>query len=119
MNTAMYKVIATFSAVKDDYELGETGECGSGWTMTEEFNSLPEVKEFIKDNTYSGYNYIEYDDYLKKYVTAYTTTDDNMGEMSEQERKQWVNGKINGWTVDCNITVQKFTPKTIGNIKFN
>jgi hypothetical protein len=119
MNTAMYKVVATFSAVKDDYELGETGEYGADWTETREFATLPEVKEFIKDNTYSGYEYIEYDDYLKRYVTAYTTTDDNEGEMDEDERKQWVKGEINGWTVNCDITVQKFTPKTIGNIKFN
>ena len=115
----MYKVIATFSTAKDDYEQGETGEYGTSWDITEEFETLAEVKQFVKDNTYSSYQYIEYDDYLKRYLTAYTTTDENEGEMSENELKQWKAGKINGWTVDCRFLVQKFTPKTIGNIKFN
>src|SRR3954471_5226845 len=110
MNTAMYKVIATFSAVKDDYKQGELGELGADWEMTEEFKTLAQVKDFVRDNTYSGYNYIEYDDFLKRYATGYTTTDENTGEMTDSERKLWEQGKINGWFVDCQFQVEKFTP---------
>lgn len=119
MNKAIYKVEMTFLASKDDWENGETGEYGSQWEESQEFETLQEVKEFVKDNTYSGYEYIEYDDYLKRYVTAYTTTDDNQGEMSKQEHEQWEKGEINGWAVNIDIIVKKFTPKLIGNIKFN
>ena len=119
MNTATYKVTMTFSAVKDDWENGETGQYGSEWQEVREFKTLREVKEFVKDNSYSGYDYIEYDDYMKYYITSYMTTDDNMGEMTPSEYKQWKNGEINGWCINTDILVQKFTPKTIGNIKFN
>lgn len=116
---AIYKVTLSFLAEKDDFNEGLTGDVGASWVEVEEFRTLKEVKEFVKDWTYSGYEYIEYDTYLKRYVTAYTTTDDNQGEMSENERKQWQNGEINGWTVNCDITVEKYTPKIIGNVKFN
>jgi conjugal transfer/entry exclusion protein len=117
--SAIYKVEIAFLALKDEWENGETGEYGASWDESREFESLAEVKEFVEENTYSGYDYIEYDNYLKRYVTSYTTTDDNQGEMTESERKQWQAGEINGWTVSCDITVKKFTPKIIGNIKFN
>lgn len=115
----MYKVNMTFSAVKDDYEEGQTDEYGAFWEESKDFDSLQEVKEFVKENTYSGYDYIEYDEYLRAYKTAYMTTDENNGDMSESESEQWKKGEINGWCVDIDITVKKFTPKLIGNIKFN
>ena len=119
MQAAIYKVEMTFLAAKDNWEEGETGEYGASWEEAREFSTLTDVKQFVKDNTYSGYEYIEYDEYLKRYVTAYTTTDENEGEMSENEKELWKKGEINGWTVNCDITVKKFTPKLIGNIKFN
>ena len=119
MNTATYKVEMAFSAVKDDYNNGETGEFGSDWHESEEFATLAEVKEFVKDRVYSGYEYLEYDSDNKRYVTSYMTTDDNQGEMYESELKAWKKGEINGWSVMCDVTVKKFTPKIIGNVKFN
>jgi hypothetical protein len=119
MQAVIYKVDMTFLTAKDEWENGETGEYGAEWHLSDEFKTLTEVKEYVKEQTYSGYEFIEYDGYLKRYTTAYTTTDDNDGEMSENEHKQWENGEINGWTVMCDITVKKFTPKIIGNIKFN
>jgi hypothetical protein len=119
MNAVIYKVDMTFLTAKDDFENGETGEWGSDWQESEEFSTLKEVKEFVKDRVYSGYEYIEYDPEYKRYITAYMTTDDNQGEMYENERKQWQEGKINGWNVMCDFTVKKFTPKLIGNVKFN
>lgn len=116
---ATYKVTISFLAEKDDYNEGLTGDIGASWTEVAEFRTLKEVKEFVRDWTYSGYNYIEYDTYLKRYITAYQTTDENVGEMSEREMQAWKDGEINGWTVSCDITVQKLTPKIIGNVKFN
>lgn len=115
----MYKVYMTFSAVKDDWKYGETDEYGANWDLSQEFATLPEVKEFVKENTYSGYEYIEYDEYLKRYTTSYMTTDENEGEMTDLEHEQWKQGDISGWSVQCDITVKKYTPKLIGNIKFN
>lgn len=119
MNAVIYKVDMTFLTAKDEWENGETGEYGTEWSESEEFETLEEVKEFVKDRTYSGYEYIEYDSYLKRYTTAYTATDNNDGEMSDSEKEQWKKGEINGWSVMCDIVVKKFTPKIIGNIKFN
>jgi hypothetical protein len=119
MNAAIYKVDMTFLAAKDDYNDGETGEYGSSWEESKEFNALAEVKQFVKDQTYSGYEYIEYDNYLKRYTTAYMTTDENTGEMYESEKEAWERGEINGWNIMVDFTVKKFTPKLIGNIKFN
>lgn len=119
MNTAMYKVTINFSAEKDEYQNGCTGEFGADWQEVREFSTLKEVKEFVKDQVYSGYDYIEYDEYNKAYRTVYTATDENMGDMTNQEVKDWKAGKINGWCIDCQIKVEKYTPKTIGNIKFN
>lgn len=119
MKTATYKVTMTFSAEKDEFKNGCTGEYGTEWQETEEFATLTEVKEFVKDRVYSGYEYIEYDEYNKNYVTAYHAADENNGEMTEQETKDWKAGKINGWYTYCQIKVEKYTPKIIGNIKFN
>lgn len=119
MNAAIYKVDMTFLAAEDEWENGETGEYGASWQESQEFETLAEVKEFVRDRTYSGYEYIEYDSYLKRYTTAYTATDENDGEMSDSEKQAWQRGEINGWTIMCDFTVKKFTPKTIGNVKFN
>ena len=119
MQNATYKVNMTFLAEKDVYDDGCTGDFGAEWSETREFATLAEVKEFVKDNCYSGYEYLEYDSYLKRYDTSYMTTDDNMGEMSPSELQQWKDGKINGWVVMVSVTVEKFTPKLIGNVKFN
>lgn len=119
MQAAIYKVNMTFLAAKDVYGEGETGDYGAEWQFSEEFSNLNGVKDFVKSHTYSGYEYIEYDSCLKCYLTAYMATDENMGEMSKSESEQWKRGEINGWYTTVNIQVQKFTPKIIGNIKFN
>lgn len=117
--TATYKVELSFLAEQDVYEDGCQNVFGAEWQEVREFATLSEVKEFVKDQTYSGYEYLEYDDYLKKYVTSYMTTDDNCGEMTASEMQQWKDGKINGWCVMVDLRVSKFTPKIVGNIKFN
>ena len=116
---AIYKVDMTFLAEQDDFNSGLTGKYGSQWHETEEFETLAQVKKFVKDRVYSGYEYIEYDSYLKQYTTSYLTTDDNGGELSLEESKAWKRGEMNAWAVTCGITVLKFTPKIIGNVKFN
>ena len=119
MQHAIYKVEITFLANKDDFENGYTGEYGTEWQESKEFTTLKEVKQFVKDNTYSGYKYIEYDEFNKNYRTSYLTDDNNQGEMYKTDVEKWKRGEINGWSVDCEITVKKYTPKIIGNIKFN
>ncbi len=119
MEQATYKVDMAFLANKDDYEQGYTGEYGASWEESAEFETLKEVKEFVKNRVYSGYEYIEYDSENKWYRTGYLATDENEGEMSKTESIQWKKGKINGWSVNVDITIKKFTPKIIGNVKFN
>ena len=47
MKTAMYRVTINFSAEKDKYNNGCTGEYGADWQEVEEFGTLQEVKEFV------------------------------------------------------------------------
>lgn len=109
-----------FNTAKDDYEQGEIGEHGTSWENIREFGTLKEVKEFIRDNTYSGYDYIEqHEEEEGRYRTAYTTTDANEGEMTPRETEDWKAGKINGWTVDCDITVQHIVLSPVKDIKFD
>lgn len=114
----MYKVKMYFQAVKDDYEQGETSEYGASWEEVKEYETLEDVKEFVKDNTYSGYEYIEFDEFNDYYITSYMTNDDNEGEMLEEEVKQWKNGKINGWRVSIDIIIEEYTPKRLNDIEF-
>jgi hypothetical protein len=114
----MYKVKLYFNTAKDDWENGETGEYGASWTDSRECQTLEEVKEFVKDNTYSGYEYIEFDEFNDFYITAYTTTDENDGEMDKTEKDAWKKGEINGWTVSVDIIVEEYKPKRLNNLEF-
>jgi hypothetical protein len=115
----MYKLTMYFNTEKDDWENGLTGESGAYWMIDEVFSTLEQVKECIKDNTYSGYGYIEQDEDVEgTYRTAYITTDDNMGEMDEQELENWKAGKINGWTVDISFTVGRVEYTAVPDINF-
>ena len=114
----MYKLKMYFNTVKDDYEQGELNEYGTSWEEVKEYELLDDVKEFIRNNTYSAYDYIEYDEYNDFYRTAYTATDDNNGEMSASEHEQWKQGKINGWTVDIDIIIEEYTPQRLNNVDF-
>jgi hypothetical protein len=115
----MYKLKMYFMTEKDIWKEGCTGEYGTEWQEIREFDKLKDLKEFVKDNTYSSYKYIEFDDYNKNYITSYMATDENIGEMTKQEMHDWKRGKINGWVVNCDITIEKYDPKRVNNIKFN
>lgn len=119
LSNTKYRLKMDFTTEKDNWENGCTGEYGTEWQEVREFSDLKDLKEFVKDNTYGGYKYIEFDDYNKNYITSYMATDENVGEMTEQELKDWKANKINGWTVDCFIAVEKYDPKKVNNIKFN
>lgn len=119
LSNTKYRLKMDFTTEKDDFKNGCTGEYGTQWQEIREFDKLKDLKEFVKDNTYSGYKYIEFDDYNKNYITSYMATDENVGEMTEQESKDWKANKINGWVVDCFIAVEKYDPKKVNNIKFN
>lgn len=115
----MYKLVMYFNADKDVFDEGLTGETGACWDIEKLFDTIDELKAFVKDETYSGYDYIEQDEDTEgTYRTAYTTTDDNMGEMNKQELEDWKAGKINGWYVDISFTVDELEYTPLPDIDF-
>jgi len=106
----MYKAEIEFIAVKDDYENGEELTADNVWYETLTADTQSELRNKILDITYSKWTDLndekinEYD-WCTEYHTSYLANADNEGNATEREIKQWKQGELELWAINCHICV--------------
>ena len=108
----MYKAVIYFDTEEDDYNEGLNGKSGTSWVDSFESSTKEGLREQITDAVYCDWkdvmqdNANEYENQTE-YWADYLANENNEGEATPQEVKQWKDGNLKLWSVRCHILVSE------------